>query len=281
MSSFKHDFTTALYLRFYEQRQLFMGEKYQRKNSKNKRLQNDFLKKENLASKKFTRKKSYQVKNILINSVIILGVSYLLIFFTPKIFSRLFIEKQLKQEVVAVELIKQEEAELAKKKAQIQDNLTQSIDQNQKESEEKKYLPPINESLTKEPWLKISKIGVDGPIHITSESEEALKNGFWMPDNFGKPGSEHLPVIIAGHRFGWKWWWQSDYGRKNSFYYLTDLEIGDQISIIYEQREWIYEVYSSEEGTKISDYDADVILFTCKYLNSDLRYLKYLKLVEK
>ena len=88
-----------------------------------------------------------------------------------------------------------------------------------------------------------------------------------------------LPIILAAHRFGWDWWWQTDYWKYNSFYYLPEVEQGDMIEIIADQRKWVYEVYAGEEGEEITDYDADLILYTCKFLNSPLRHFRYARLI--
>jgi hypothetical protein len=87
-------------------------------------------------------------------------------------------------------------------------------------------------------------------------------------------------MILAAHRFGWEWWWQSDYWKYNSFYLLPDTEPGDIVEIIDDQRKWTYEIYGGGEGDSILDYDADMILYTCKFLNSPVRHFRYARLVD-
>ncbi len=145
--------------------------------------------------------------------------------------------------------------------------------------EVQKYEPPFDETLPLGTWISIPTIGVDTQAHPTIDPNEALNTGVWLVPDFGVPGSED-PIIMAAHRFGWQSWWQDDYWRKNSFYLLTETTVGDRIEVIHEQRKWIYEIYSGEENTEITDYDADLILYTCKFLNSPIRYFRYARLVE-
>ncbi len=142
-----------------------------------------------------------------------------------------------------------------------------------------RHLTPVNENLPVGDWFSIAKIGVRSQLQATTSYEEALKTGLWQAPEFGKPGSLEMPMIVAGHRYGWKWWWKDDYWKYNSFYLLPQVEVGDRIEIISEQRKWIYEVYAAEEGTEITDYQADLIVYTCKYLQSPLRYFRYAKLI--
>jgi sortase (surface protein transpeptidase) len=147
-------------------------------------------------------------------------------------------------------------------------------------SEEEKYLPLQNDNLPLGDWLVIPRIGVRTQLQETSKPEEALRKGVWMSPDYGKPGDDYtLPIILAAHRFGWEWWWQSDYWKYNSFYNLPELEPGDVVEVIVDQRKWAYEIYAGEQGTEITDYDADMILYTCKFLNSPLRHFRYARLI--
>lgn len=144
-----------------------------------------------------------------------------------------------------------------------------------------RYLPPVNPNLPTGDWFSIPKIGVRSQLQPTASYEEALETGLWQAPDFGKPGSLEMPMIVAGHRYGWKWWWKDEYWKYNSFYLLPQVEVGDRIEIISDQRKWIYEVYAGEEGTEITDYQADLIVYTCKYLQSPLRYFRYARLVRE
>lgn len=138
-------------------------------------------------------------------------------------------------------------------------------------------LPPVDVTLPEGSWLLIPSIGVNTQLAATADPNEALTKGAWLVPDFGRPNDTSLPIIAAAHRFGWDWWWQSDFGRKNSFYSLPSLENGDTIEIVYDQRKYIYSVYAMEEGQEINDYTADLILYTCKYFNSPERYFTYAK----
>lgn len=146
---------------------------------------------------------------------------------------------------------------------------------------EVRQLPPVNPNLPVGDWLVIPKIGVRSQLQATANYEDALATGLWRAPEFGKPGSVEMPMIVAGHRYGWKWWWKDEYWRYNSFYLLPELQVGDRVEVISEQRKWVYEIYAGEEGTEITDYNADLILYTCKYLQSPLRFFRYARLVEE
>jgi hypothetical protein len=144
---------------------------------------------------------------------------------------------------------------------------------------EKRYVPPQQESLPQGDWLVISRIGIRTQLQATSDPDEALDTGIWWVPDFGQPGDLVTPMIVAGHRYGWRWWWKSDYWRYHSFYNLPELEPGDIVEIISNQRKWTYEIYAGEEATEISDYQADLILYTCKFLKSPIRYFRYARLI--
>lgn len=136
-------------------------------------------------------------------------------------------------------------------------------------------LPPVDPSLPEGDWLRIPGIGVDAGVLATANADEALVQGAWMVPDFGRPSDSTQPTIIASHRYGWLNWWQTDFGRKNSFYYLPEVAIGDRIEVVTGQRKYVYTVYAVEEGQLISDYEGDLILYTCKFLNSPERYFVY------
>lgn len=148
------------------------------------------------------------------------------------------------------------------------------------EPEKTPYLPPKDDTLPEGKWLIIPRIGVRTELQETEDPEEALATGVWKVPGYGEVGSTDLPVILAAHRFGWEWWWQSDYWKYNSFYLLPDTEPGDIVEIIDDQRKWTYEIYGGAEGDEIADYDADLILYTCKFLNSPVRHFRYARLID-
>ncbi len=149
-----------------------------------------------------------------------------------------------------------------------------------------KILPEKNENLPAGEWLIIPRIGVRTEIRATAEAEEALQEGVWLVPGYGHPeqldenSGDILPMIMAAHRYGWQWWWQSDYWRYHSFYRLPELEPGDLVEVIVDQRKWTYEVFAGEEGEDITNYEADLILYTCKFLNSSIRHFRYARLID-
>ncbi len=153
--------------------------------------------------------------------------------------------------------------------------------QDQPQTETKpSYQPPVDATLPRGQWLVIPRIGVRTELKATANAEEALNTGVWFVPGYGAPGDTELPMILAAHRYGWKWWWQSDYWRYHSFYYLPNLEPGDTVEIISNQQKWVYEIYAGEEGDEITDYNADLILYTCKFLNSPVRHFRYARLID-
>lgn len=138
-------------------------------------------------------------------------------------------------------------------------------------------------SLPEGHYLTIPKIGVDTMIReaSTDKYEEALRLGVWRVGEFGDPekSEEGRPIILAAHRFGYLEWTQT-YREKNSFYKLPELSGGDQIAIVWNQHRYSYRVTKIEEGSKITDYSSDLILYTCKFLASPIRIVVYADLVE-
>lgn len=147
-------------------------------------------------------------------------------------------------------------------------------------SEEVVYEPPFNPELPEGDWIIIPRIGVRTELRKTVDPEEALQEGVWWVPDWGDPGDTEEPLIAAAHRYGWDWWWQSDYWKYNSFYLLPDTQPGDRIEVISGQRKWVYEIYAGEEGEEITDYTADMILYTCKFLQSPVRHFRYARLID-
>lgn len=137
---------------------------------------------------------------------------------------------------------------------------------------------PIDESLPKENYIVIDNISVYSPIKEETNYTEALKEGTWIVPDFGTPEENTKPIILAAHRFGYIYW-DRETREKISFSNLPKTDIGDTVKIIWGQREYTYEIYKAEESTYISDYSADLILYTCKYFSSPERVFRYARRV--
>lgn len=158
-------------------------------------------------------------------------------------------------------------------KANKEENVLPSVDP--------KYQPRYNASLPKENMLIIPSLGIETKIgEATYENyEDALRDGVWRAPDFSTPYERKNPTILAAHRYGYLAW-SNNFRKKSSFYNLPKLEEGEVVKVIWRQREYTFEVYATEEGEKITDYSADLILYTCGSLNSPERIFKYARLME-
>ncbi|MEI8233019.1 MAG: sortase [bacterium] len=129
-------------------------------------------------------------------------------------------------------------------------------------------------------YLNIPKIGVATTLleAPSNDYESVLRKGVWRVPEFADPTVSGKPIILAAHRFGYLEWTQ-DYRLKNSFYELPKLKNGDMVEIIWDQHRYTYQIQKIEEGTQISDYSSDLIMYTCKFLVSPIRIFVYGKLV--
>ena len=136
-------------------------------------------------------------------------------------------------------------------------------------------LPPKDDTLPAKNYLIIPSIGVNGQIHEGSDWENILRQGVWRVPDFPTPDTGK-PVILAAHRWGYLDW-SNQFRRWNSFYNLPKTKVGDKIEIVWQQRKYEYEIIAAETGDKITDYSADLILYTCQLWNSPVRVLRYAK----
>ncbi len=206
----------------------------------------------------------------LANFVLLGAVIVTLVMFGPKIYYNFFASQTVRQNSALTDQDLDHQDQVATESGQIATDSAQV---------KKVYVPAKNSDLPKGDWLVIPRIGVRSKLQPTEEPDAALASGIWWAPDFGKPGEMDKPMIVAAHRYGWQWWWKTDYWRYHSFYNLPQTESGDIVEVISDQRKWLYEIYAGEEGTEISDYEADLILYTCKFLNSPVRYFRYANLV--
>lgn len=143
------------------------------------------------------------------------------------------------------------------------------------------FQPAFDPKLSKDNRLKITSIGVDTEIQEATYDnyETALRAGVWRVSDFGAPSANSMPTILAAHRYGYLAWTNS-YRRNNSFYNLPKLKVGDTVEVVWRQRKYTYEVYAEGEGKEITDYTADLILYTCVDLTGPERIFRYARLLE-
>jgi len=148
------------------------------------------------------------------------------------------------------------------------------------ESANGRTLPGFDPTLSKINRLSVPSIGVDTDIEESTYEnyETALKKGVWRVSDFGEPDVDGAPIILAAHRFGYLAWTNS-FRHKSSFYNLPKVQVGDVVTVIWEQRQYTYGVYKTEKGEAITDYSADLILYTCETLSGPERIFVYAKLV--
>lgn len=144
-------------------------------------------------------------------------------------------------------------------------------------------LPKKDFDLPKENYIIIPKIGVNSQIQVGSNAEEALDSGPWIVNDYADPESRYLretskSIIIASHRFGYSSW-SEEKRRLISFFNLPETNVGDRIIIVWDQREYVYEIVEIGDTTYVENYDTDLILYTCRYYNSPIRIFRYANLV--
>jgi len=137
-------------------------------------------------------------------------------------------------------------------------------------------LPPFDSSLSTTNTIIIPSIGVNSSIIEDANAEKALKKGIWRATDWGTPEEKivNLPTIIAAHRFGYIYW-SAEFRKTSSFFNLPKTKIGDTVQIIWNQRRYEYVLYKSEDNSQVTDYDADLILYTCRMYNSPIRVFRY------
>lgn len=136
-------------------------------------------------------------------------------------------------------------------------------------------LPKFDPTLPVENMIIIPGLDVNAVIQQGDNPDLALNNGPWLVNTFGTPEENEFPIIIPSHRWGVIGWTNLE-RRERSFVRLPELDQGETVEIIWNQRKYIYEVYKAENNTEINDYDADLILYTCQfYWPSDERIFRY------
>lgn len=135
-------------------------------------------------------------------------------------------------------------------------------------------LPPFNPDLSKNNRVKIPSIGVDSNIIEGADSKKALYKGIWRDPGAGDPERFDIPMVLAAHRYGYIEWSEA-FKKSSSFRYLDGVKVGDTVEIIWNQRLYKYKILKIIEADQIYASDADLVLYTCKHLNSPIRIVVY------
>ena len=147
------------------------------------------------------------------------------------------------------------------------------------EEEDLLVLPDAKPELPVENRIYIPKIGVNAEIYTDENPNVALDKGPWIIPDYANPESRYLqesfrPILIASHRFGYSSW-STEKRNSISFFNLPNTQIGDNIIIVWNQREYVYTIFDMDESTFVKETDADLILYTCMYYNSPNRLFRY------
>jgi len=143
----------------------------------------------------------------------------------------------------------------------------------------KQYKPSLTASqTTTNNYIKIPSVGIDTQIYEGDDS--TLDKGVWLLPDHTTPDDRVSgePVVLAAHRWG-----PDDasyeYRAKNLFYHLPSTSVGDQITITWNGKDYVYKIVAKSEGDYATQ-SADLILYTCKYYNSAIRIWAYAELVK-
>ncbi len=203
--------------------------------------------------------------NIIIGTVLVLGSVMLLLFLLlPQVIYTIF-PSAIDNEITSIQY------------PVVNDQLLPDDDQDngQNNGNDQNDLPPVDESLGYDPFIIIDKIGVNSQIYTDTDATQALSKGPWIVPDLGDPIDNALPTIIASHRWGILEWSKEERTQR-SFYSLPNLAVGDEIKIIWDRRVFEYEVTKIEESNQITNYNSDLILYTCKVIwQSPIRIFVY------
>ncbi len=117
-------------------------------------------------------------------------------------------------------------------------------------------------------FLIIPSIGVKTEILREGTVKKRMIKGVAIYNDYGLPDkNNHLPIILASHRFGYAWWTPS-YRRTHSFHNFDKLKIGDKVYIKWKSKWYTYKVTKKYVAKKFKNYNVDMIMYTCvDYLN--------------
>ncbi len=134
--------------------------------------------------------------------------------------------------------------------------------------------PQFDASLPVGRYIEIPSIKVSTPIFESTNEREALSKGVWHLPNFGSPDFDlDMPTVLAAHRWGSINLTQN-FREQNLFYNLPLVNVGDLVIINWDQKQYKYKVTAKEESHYVSQL-TDLILITCKFVNSPDRIVVY------
>lgn len=116
--------------------------------------------------------------------------------------------------------------------------------------------------------LFIPSIGVDMEI---GEHKSSLDFGGWVQST----SNDGIPNLIAVHRFGWNTL-SAEEKIKLTLYHVNKLEKGDVVYIIWDKQLYTYEVYDITTGTNNPQNNVDLVIYTCKFLDTKERSFLHL-----
>lgn len=108
--------------------------------------------------------------------------------------------------------------------------------------------------------LTIGKIGVQSEI-LEGVDENTLDNGLWRRPNTSTPALGGN-TVIAAHRYKY-------ITGANTFYNLDKLQVGDTISLVWQGKQYTYQVFStevvpaSETSVEANTAEPQLTLYTC------------------
>lgn len=145
--------------------------------------------------------------------------------------------------------------------------------------------PPVTENVQTSPFtpapdqenipdrLIVPKIGVDMEL---GTDPKTLDTAGWVQNLY--PDSS--PMVIAAHRFGWIGM-PNDRKVSHSLYNIDKLIVGDEVIVQWNNVKKVFKVSNIIESTNNpSIKEGDVLLYTCKFLDSDDRVFVTLKLID-
>lgn len=112
--------------------------------------------------------------------------------------------------------------------------------------------------------LIIPKIGVDMELGTDPKS---LDTAGWITNLY----PDNSPMVIAAHRFGWIGM-PNDRKISHTLYNIDKLNVGDEMIVQWNRKKQIFKVKDIiEADNNPAIKDGEILIYTCKFLRSDVR----------